>query len=126
MSKTNIVLINRELSWLSFNERVLQEAKDKTVPLVERIKFLGILSSNRDEFFRVRVATLKRIIKYPQKTERYTGENPERLLNKIQKIVIEQQKRFEFIYQKIIKELGKINIYIINEKQITLEQGIFI
>ena len=126
MANKKIFLINRELSWLSFNERVLQEAEDKTVPLIDRIKFLGIFSNNRDEFFRVRVATLKRIVKYPKKTEKLTGENPERLLNKIQKVVIEQQKKFELIYQKIIKELGKNNISIINEKQVTKEQGVFI
>lgn len=121
--KGNIVLINRELSWLSFNERVLQEAEDKTVPLIERVKFLGIFSNNRDEFFRVRVATLKRIVKYPKKTERFTGENPERLLNKIQKLVIEQQIKFEQVYQRIIKELGQHNVYIIDEKQVNKEQG---
>ncbi len=126
MINKNIVLINRELSWLSFNERVLQEADDKTVPLIERIKFLGIFSNNRDEFFRVRVAALKRIVKFPKKIEKITGENPVRLLNKIQKIVIEQQIKFEQVYQKIIKELGKNNISIINEKQINRGQGVFI
>jgi polyphosphate kinase len=124
--RKNIVLINRELSWLSFNERVLQEAEDKTVPLIERAKFLGIFSNNRDEFFRVRVATLKRIIKFPKKTEKLTGENPERLLNKIQKTVIEQQIKFEQVYKKIIKELGEHHISIINEKQITKERGAYI
>ncbi|MES2593318.1 MAG: polyphosphate kinase 1 [Bacteroidota bacterium] len=126
MIKKNIVLINREISWLSFNARVLQEAEDKTVPLIERIKFLGIFSNNRDEFFRVRVATLKRIVKYPKKTERITGENPERLLNKIQKLVIEQQIKFEHIYQKLIKELGQNNISIINERQLNKEQGVYV
>ncbi|MGB3948058.1 MAG: polyphosphate kinase 1 [Bacteroidia bacterium] len=124
--KKNTVLINRELSWLAFNERVLQEAEDKNVPLVERIKFLGIFSNNRDEFFRVRVATLKRILKYPKKTERYTGENPEVLLNKIQKIVISQQIKFEAIYQKIIRELGKENIFIKDESHLTAVQGAYI
>ena len=124
--KKNIVLINRELSWLSFNERVLQEAEDKTVPLIERVKFLGIFSNNRDEFFRVRVATLKRILKYPKKTERVTGENPERLLNNIQKMVIQQQVKFESAYQNIIKELGKKGIYIIDESHLTKEQGAYV
>lgn len=58
---TKVKVINRELSWLSFNERVLQEAGDSKVPLVERIKFLGIFSNNQDEFFRVRVAAVRRI-----------------------------------------------------------------
>lgn len=124
--KKNIVLINRELSWLSFNERVLQEAEDKTVPLIERVKFLGIFSNNRDEFFRVRVATLKRITKYPKRTERFTGENPERLLNQIQKVVIEQQIKFEYVYQKLIKELGQHNIFIIDESQVNKAQGAYI
>ncbi|MFY9311010.1 MAG: polyphosphate kinase 1 [Bacteroidia bacterium] len=124
--KGNIVLINRELSWLAFNERVLQEAEDKTVPLIERVKFLGIFSNNRDEFFRVRVATLKRIVKFPKKTERFTGENPERLLTKIQKLVIEQQIKFEQVYQRIIRELGQHNIFIIDEKQVNKEQGAYI
>ncbi len=126
MADNKIILINRELGWLSFDERVLQEAEDETVPLIERIKFLGIFSNNRDEFFRVRVATLKRMVKYPKKTEKITGENPVQLLNKIQKIVIDQQIKFEQVYRKILRELGQNNIFIINEKQLTKEQGIFI
>ena len=58
---------NRELSWLEFNERVLQEAQDKTVPIIERIRFIGIFSNNLDEFFKVRYATVKRIAVSPQK-----------------------------------------------------------
>ena len=98
MKKQKSILINRELSWLSFNDRVLQEAQDATVPLIERLKFLGIFSNNRDEFFRVRVATLTRIIKHQKKAEELMGENPVRLLNNIQKTVIAQQIKFEKIY----------------------------
>jgi polyphosphate kinase len=125
MSKKKIVLINRELSWLAFNDRVLQEAEDPTVPLIERIKFLGIYSNNQDEFFRVRVATLKRVVKHQKKTE-LMGETPQRLLDKIQKTVIEQQNKFEHIYQVILKELDKNNISIINEKQLNSKQKIFV
>ncbi len=126
MKKQKSILINRELSWLSFNDRVLQEAQDVTVPLIERLKFLGIFSNNRDEFFRVRVATLTRIVKHQKKAEELMGEHPVRLLSTIQKTVIEQQIKFETIYQTLRKELEQNNIFIINEKQLIAEQGVFI
>jgi polyphosphate kinase len=124
--KKNTVLINKELSWLSFNERVLQEARDKSVPLIERIKFLGIFSNNRDEFFRIRVAGIKRMIKYPQKAAEVLGENPVLLLDKIQQQVIAQQNLFDKTYTEITKELVKEGIYIINEKQLSQRQGEFV
>ena len=118
--------INREISWLSFNERVLQEAADKTTPLLERLKFLGIFSNNRDEFYRVRVATVKRLAKIGKKAVAVYEEDPKDLLIRLQRKVIEQQNRFENIYQEILVELAAKNVFIINEKQLTSTQRIFV
>jgi polyphosphate kinase len=126
MPRKNIILINRELSWLAFNERVLQEAEDETVPLIERLKFLGIYSNNRDEFFRVRVATLKRTVKHQKKAQGLMGEHPKRLLDKIQKIVIDQQTKFEHTYLTILSELEKHNVVILNERQLNTQQEHFV
>ncbi|MBX7155697.1 MAG: polyphosphate kinase 1 [Candidatus Kapaibacterium sp.] len=111
-------LVPRDISWLLFNERVLQEAADTSVPLVERMKFLGIYSSNGDEFFRVRVATLLRMVKYKRKNNQLKEFNPEELLEQIQRIVLQQQERFTEIYDSICSELEKQGLQIINETQL--------
>ncbi|HET6242947.1 MAG: polyphosphate kinase 1 [Bacteroidetes bacterium] len=126
MSTKKVEVINREISWLSFNERVLQEACDPTVPLIERIKFLGIFSNNRDEFFQVRVATIKRMAKIGKKAQEIIGENPSKVLKEIQEIVIKQQKLFESTYKNLLKEFEKQNIFIINESQLSKKQGEFV
>ncbi|MGA1976792.1 MAG: polyphosphate kinase 1 [Bacteroidales bacterium] len=118
--------IPKEISWLSFNERVLQEAENKEVPLIERFKFLGIYSNNLDEYFRVRVATLKRLSQFGLKSKDILGYNPKATLKKIQEIVIEQNVRFEKIYSTLIQELDKHKIHIINEKQLNHEQSEFV
>ena len=124
--KNKIPHINREISWLSFNERVLQEASDPSTPLIERLKFLGIFSNNRDEFYRVRVATVNRLTKLGKKAIAIYGDDPKELLHKLQRKVIEQQQRFEEIYQELLHELAKENVFIINEKQLNAEQQTYV
>jgi polyphosphate kinase len=123
MSKT---YIPKEISWLSFNERVLQEAENREVPLIERFKFLGIYSNNLDEFFRVRVATLKRLSQFGSKSHDILGYSPKATLKKVNEIVLEQNTRFEKIYTGLLQELSKHNIHIINEKELNQEQADFV
>ena len=125
MSK-NVKFITRELSWLSFNERVLQEAADPTVPIIERLRFLGIFSNNLDEFFRVRVATLKRLVLVGKKAKAGVHYKPKKTLEDVQKKVLSQSKLFEKIYNEVQNELRKDKIFIINEKQLSREQKIFV
>ena len=87
-------IIPRDISWLSFNARVLQEAADQTVSLPGRIRFLGIFSNNLDEFFRVRVATLKRMIEVGNKGKMHLENNPDEILQEIQMTVLNQQREF--------------------------------
>ena len=118
--------IPKEISWLSFNERVLQEAENKDVPLIERFKFLGIYSNNLDEYFRVRVATLKRLSQFGLQSKNILGYNPKATLKRIHEIVLRQNTKFEKIYSSLIQELDKHKIHIINEKQLNHEQAEFV
>lgn len=125
--KHKFPLINREISWLYFNERVLQEAADKTVPLLERLRFLAIFSSNLDEFYRVRVATLNRLVDINTKTKSLLGFNPKKILNEIKNIVVKLEKRFDYLYEhEIIKELESKKIFIINEQQLNVARGEYV
>ena len=123
---TNIPIINRELSWLSFNERVLQEAEDASVPLLERLKFLGIYSNNLDEFFRVRIATLKRMIDVDKNAKIDIGISPTKLLIKINEKLKQLSTRYDKTYQHLLKDLEKENIFILNEKHLDKEHGEFV
>ncbi len=119
--------INRDLSWLQFNARVLQEAKDPSVPLIERLRFLGIFSNNLDEFFKVRYATIKRIVEAGKGGRSELGGVAAKELQEIiTQTVIKQQQLSLDILGAIQKELGKTGIHIINERQITPKQSAFI
>lgn len=126
MLEQDYEFVSRDISWLSFNQRVLQEAEDESNPLIERLRFLGIFSNNRDEFFRVRVATVRRMRDLGKKGEDILGENPQELLDQIQKVVLRQEKKFTKIYQQIRKELSSEKIFIVNEDQLSDDQLAFV
>jgi polyphosphate kinase len=121
--------IQRDISWLSFNARVLQEANDPTVSLKQRIRFLGIFSNNTDEFFRVRVATLKRMVEFGTKRKllnMHMEEHPQKILDEIHTIVLQQQNEFNRIWEAILQELKNENISLVDESHLTTEQLAFV
>ena len=127
MVKIKNEYVNREISWLHFNARVLQESADKNVPLIDRLRFLGIFSNNLDEFFKVRYATVKRIVDVGKTGKSVLGgEKAKDLLEEITKIVIAQQSRSLEIFRSIEKELEAENIFIITENEVSEAQAEFI
>lgn len=126
MAHPKIKTIARDISWLSFNARVLQEAADASVPLRERIKFLGIFSNNMDEFFRVRVATLRRMIQFGSKANMHLENNPQQIIDEIQMTVLNQQGEFNRIWEEVSGLLNEQKIFIRTEKELNHEQQNFV
>lgn len=118
-------ILNRDLNWLHFNGRVLQEAADARNPLLERLKFLGIFSNNRDEFFRVRVATLNRMLRL----DHFSYDmpvNPRKTLREIASLVQVQEREFMEVYAGIVSDLARHDIYILDETRLSDAQGEFV
>ncbi|MEA3450671.1 MAG: polyphosphate kinase 1, partial [Bacteroidota bacterium] len=113
---------SKEISWLSFNERVLKQTFKEDVPLYERIKFLAIYSNNMDEFYRVRVATLKRLSKLKKDVSQIIGFDPKEIIKQINDIVIEQNILYEKSQQQLREKLKEQKVFVVDENNLNKEQ----
>ena len=126
MASTQEEFINREISWLSFNERVLQEAKDQSVPLIERFRFLGIFSNNLDEFFRVRVASLRRMVMVGKRTRTDLNFEAAQTLIDIRKKVADLQQQYSETFDSLEEQLKEEGILFVNEEELSESQSDFV
>jgi len=118
--------LHRDVSWMYFNHRILQEAQKETVPLLERLSFLGIYSNNLDEFFRVRVASISRIAEYDDKNAREEHKEARALLKKINKLNNTYSKEYQDTVAHVTECLRKEGICLVNEKEIDAEQQAYV
>ena len=118
--------VERDVSWMYFNQRILLEAQKQTIPLLERLTFLGIYSNNLDEFFRVRVATLNRILEYSDKNEKRLRDSAQQTLKQINKLNSHFSKQFEATVREVTDALKQEHIVLVNEKELNDAQRLFI
>lgn len=118
--------VDRDLSWMYFNHRILQEATKAQVPLLERLSFLGIYSNNLDEFFRVRMATLSRIVECEDKSVRSERERAHQLIKQINKLNNKFSKEYENVIHEVTRQLREENIYLLREEELDEEQQQFV
>jgi polyphosphate kinase len=127
MSSSDYTFIDREVSWLSFSERVLQEAADTNVPPLERLLFCAIFSSNLDEWFRVRVASLRQLLRLGEADTKKLGFNPPRLLHELQRTVFNQQEEYGRILRgEVLPLLESHGIFLVDEDSLSPAQGEFL
>ncbi|MCS6969227.1 MAG: polyphosphate kinase 1 [Cytophagales bacterium] len=117
---------DRDVSWLAFNYRVLQEAKDKRLPLYERIKFLAIYSSNMDEFFKIRVAYLRGLAMLKKKTQKQLYFDPVKVLRQVKRIVQKQRAEYLQLFESLMQELKQHRIFFISYEEVTVHQYEFL
>ena len=114
--------IERDESWMYFNHRILEEAQREDIPLMERLNFLGIYSNNLDEFYRVRVATLNRIVEYSDKSNKELRERCERTLKTVNKLNAKYAKEFEETVKEVAGQLATNRINLLNEQELSPAQ----
>lgn len=117
--------VNRDISWMYFNRRILDEAANNAIPLLERLNFLGIYSSNLDEFFQIRIATICRMIEIEEKTTSVKSDS-KKILKRIHKLNEAYTKDFETIFYNLLHEFESENIFLVNETQLNSNQQVFI
>ena len=125
MGNMDFTYNNRELSWLAFNERVLQEAQDRSVPLLSRLQFLGIFSNNQDEFFKVRIANLMRLCRARRQQRLTGGYTPAELLAEVSRRAERAQGLFTQTYHELLHEMEQQGIFVVDERHLSPEQREF-